>query len=217
MALYSQFCALCSQAFLNYELRKIDKDFTNLINSFIHDGDDTLFSFLMICNICSNNLKQFKLFIEKGKRSLKKFELRRQGLSRGYLVNSGCKDKEENNEHQAYHENCIEIILHESKNTIEQIFPPKKIENTITITEMTIDDAQNKMMKSSFENTQQQTAPLDLTISMASQDSELRLNSNDMPIHTHTKDRKQKHGSFLFNEKKKKKEPRSQQEVQRKS
>ena len=191
MAFYSQICALCSQAFLNYELRKVDKDFTNFINSFIHDGDATLF--LMICNICSNNLKQFKLFIEKSKRSLKRFELLRQW--------------QENKEYQVCHENSIEIVLHESKNTMEQICSPEKIENTITITKLTMDEAQNK---SSFEaekdfgnicgnSTRHQVAPLDLTINTASKDSEL--NNNDLPVPT--QDRKQQHGSPLFNEKKK--------------
>ena len=70
MTSFSNVCSFCSQAFYNYQLRKLDKDIVSFINSFIHNSATIFLPFLMISKTCSDKVREFKLFIEKSQNSL---------------------------------------------------------------------------------------------------------------------------------------------------
>jgi len=147
MGLYSHICAFCSQACLNHQLRKLNKDFKTFINSFIHDCDEVFYSLLRICKFCLDKLRDFQLFIKKSRTSFDKLALIRKEhvLENRDLFDRELKREKINESNNLCMENCIEIFLHESNNIIEHINNPTEVENSITITEVTIDDeGQNK-------------------------------------------------------------------------
>ena len=55
------------------------------------------------------------------------------------------KHQKENEYNYHNMENCIEIVLHEPNKTMEHINTVKTVENIITITEVSIDETQNKI------------------------------------------------------------------------
>jgi len=152
MASFSYVCSFCSQTFFNYQLRKLDKDIVNFINSFIHNSDSIFLPFLMICKTCSDKVRDFKQFIEKSKNSLSNLALTCYELD---VWEPQPKQEKRNKE------NFIEIVLHESENTNEQINLPQKVENTFTITEVKIDPAQKRIIKhcKDEENSSNKTIP----------------------------------------------------------
>jgi len=151
MAEYSNICVICSQAFLNHQLGKLDRSHCNFIHSFIHISDDVFVSNLRICRLCCDKLGQFQLFIETCKYNLKKLTLireehnnafQRRLLSSEQKLEFKMRERKESTENAQNIENSIEIILHDSKNLMEHINPVKNIENVITITKISIDDTQ---------------------------------------------------------------------------
>ena len=150
MELFSHVCAFCSQAFVNTQLRKLDKDVVNFINSFIDNSDAIFLSFLMICKNCSDKVREFRRFIEQSQNSLNNLVLTRYEYD---VWDPQLRQEKQNKK------NCIEIVLHDSENTKEQTNHPQKVENTVTITEVKMDDAQKRMIKhcNNEENTQCKT------------------------------------------------------------
>ena len=131
MALYSHICAFCSQACLNYQLRKLDKIHYEFIHSFIHDCDDVLTSCLKICKLCLEKLGQFQLFIERCKHNFKKLALIREEHKvevEKRLSNPGQIPEKESQKNCHNLENSIEIILHDSNSTMEHINSVQKVE-----------------------------------------------------------------------------------------
>ena len=147
MSLYSHVCGFCSQACLHYQLRKLDKDHLEFIQSFIYNCDDVFSSLLRICKFCSDKLRQFQLFIEKCQHSFKKLALIREEDKVEKTSVLGPVHKHEKENEYNYHnmENCIEIVLHEPNKTMEHINPVQTVENIITITEVSIDETKNQI------------------------------------------------------------------------
>merc|ERR1711915_619079 len=154
--------ALCSQVFLTHELRNLQHDHIQFIH-FFNENVESLLSYLQkICIHCLSKLEEFRSFVRRWKENAE--QLLRITEEHG---TGGPKGDPE----ITSIENYIEIVIQEPESSFECHNPIKRVDNTITITEIfsdiSNDNNKSGMLKKALINPDYfkddiQMQPLDL-------------------------------------------------------